>query len=201
MPVLTGAERAVGRVPGSDPYPWPYDGDLEPARMALVVAGASSAWRSRCPDLAIAERNIGLLSGAMRSAGAVVVTVHQGVPARAGFFGEEGEPLVLRGARRVHAAGLDAFYGGPLEPALRALGRDLLVLAGYGLEGPVHSTLRGANDRGLECLLVTDACTSTDQGLRDAAARTVTMSGGIFGAVGDTASVCAALEARKDALR
>jgi nicotinamidase-related amidase len=68
-----------------------------------------------------------------------------------------------------------------------------LFVAGHGLEGPVHSLLRGANDRGFECLLVTDACSAFTPDCRDAAASMVCMSGGIFGAVGTTDAVVTAL--------
>lgn len=91
------------------------------------------------------------------------------------------------------ADGLDALHGGPLDGLLRREARTHLIVAGLGLEGPVHSTLRSANDRGYECLLVTDACAPLTTDLAEAAARTVTMSGGIFGAIGLTHAVLDAL--------
>jgi len=83
---------------------------------------------------------------------------------------------------------------------LRAAGATHLLVAGHGLEGPVHSTLRSANDRGYECLLVIDACSPLDPGLAGAARSMVEMSGGIFGAVGTTADVLAALVPRPASL-
>ena len=67
------------------------------------------------------------------------------------------------------------------------------VVAGHGLEGPVHSTMRGANDMGYECLLVLDAATVLVPGLAGPSRSMVEMSGGIFGAVGRSADVVAAL--------
>ena len=61
------------------------------------------------------------------------------------------------------------------------------------MEAGVHSTLRSANDRGYECLLITDACSLLDPDLGEASAKTVTMSGGIFGAIGYTKDVLDAL--------
>jgi nicotinamidase-related amidase len=43
--------------------------------------------------------------------------------------------------------------------------------------------MRSANDRGYECLLISDACSPLDPSLVGAASRMIEMSGGIFGAV------------------
>jgi nicotinamidase-related amidase len=93
----------------------------------------------------------------------------------------------------VSAAALGAFHGTPLDDVLRAAGRTDLVLAGWGLEGPVHSTMREANDRGYECLLVPDACHAVEPGLVEAACSMVMHSGGIFGAYAPARDVIAAL--------
>jgi nicotinamidase-related amidase len=55
--------------------------------------------------------------------------------------------------------------------------------------------MRSANDRGLECLLVTDACASLDPSVAPAAVRMIEMSGGIFGSVAPSSDVLAALPA------
>ncbi len=53
--------------------------------------------------------------------------------------------------------------------------------------------MRSANDRGYECLLVVDACAPLDPDLVAPATSMVEMSGGIFGAIGTTDPVLAAL--------
>ncbi len=53
--------------------------------------------------------------------------------------------------------------------------------------------MRDANDRGYECLLVLDACVPIDPDLVTASVSSIEMSGGIFGAVGTSADVIAAL--------
>ena len=93
----------------------------------------------------------------------------------------------------VTATGIDGFFGSPLDHRLRAAGRDHLAIGGFGLEATVHSTLRSANDAGYECLLLTDASAPLDPALAGAAASIVTMSGGIFGALGSTTDLLAAL--------
>jgi nicotinamidase-related amidase len=93
----------------------------------------------------------------------------------------------------VLAGGIDAFYGSRLDPLLRSCGVERLLLAGVGLETCIHSTMRDANDRGYECLLVVDACVPVDPDLVPAAVSMIEMSGGIFGAVGRSADVLAVL--------
>jgi biuret amidohydrolase len=173
-------------VAGSDPYPWPYDGRIDPSTLALVLAGWDETWLDRSLDLAAARACCTSLALAVRGLGGAVIGIsHRGAV-----------PLPLPSAGVLATAdGLDALHGGPLDGLLRRTGRTHLLVAGLGLEGPVHSTLRSANDRGYECLLVTDACAPLTTDLAEASARTVTMSGGIFGAVGTTGAVLDALHA------
>jgi nicotinamidase-related amidase len=98
-------------------------------------------------------------------------------------------PAALVGGDAIDAGGIDGFFDSPLDGVLRHRRAHQLVIVGHGLEGPVHSTLRSANDRGYECLLVIDACTPIDAALVPAARLTVEMSGGIFGAVTTTAEL------------
>ncbi|MDH4075431.1 MAG: cysteine hydrolase [Acidimicrobiia bacterium] len=101
----------------------------------------------------------------------------------------------IPGAVTVTAAGVDGFYGGPLAALLRRSGVDQIVLAGFGLETTIHSTMRSANDAGLECLAVVDACVALDPELTPRTVSMIEMSGGIFGAVGVTGPVLDALTA------
>ena len=52
----------------------------------------------------------------------------------------------------------------------------------------VSGAVREANDRGFECLVLGDCCGATDRGNHDAALKMVTMQGGVFGAVSDSAT-------------
>jgi biuret amidohydrolase len=184
-PVAAGAPSTVA---GSEPYPWPWDGHLDPARVAVVVLGWDTTWAARCQlDAGTTQRIAALAEGSPF----VVAVAH--VPPRAAAGGRP-EPLdPPPGAQGVTAGGIDGFHDGPLEGILRAAGRDQLLLCGNGLEGPVHSTMRSANDRGHECLLVIDACAPVDAALVAASRSMVLMSGGIFGAVGDTDATLDAL--------
>jgi nicotinamidase-related amidase len=186
------------------PYPWPYDGCLEPQRLALVVAGAQTAWAARSSRAAEVATVLGTVAGAMRAAGARVVVVRHAVTPgrRSGVVppvaGSDGWRLAFdpRPADLVvDATGVDGFHGGPLDGVLRAHGIDHLVLGGFGHEAAVDSTLRSANDRGYECLVLGDAVAPFDEELGAHALSSVTLSGGIFGAVGTSAALLAALAA------
>lgn len=195
-----------GTVARSTPYAWPYDGVLVPERLALVVVlpgadglAASGGAPGPDPTLDPLLNRIALLAGATQCSGGVVVEVtatpraRPGVEVPAARVGSTGLKGVNGSVLRIVAGGVDGFYASPLDATLRALGRDQLVLCGQWLETNVHSTMRSANDRGYECLLVLDACIPFDPTLNQAARSQIEMSGGIFGAVGETGAVLDAL--------
>lgn len=76
---------------------------------------------------------------------------------------------------------------------LRTRGIANIVLTGITTDVCVHTTMREANDRGFECVVLEDCCGATDKGNHDAALKMVLMQGGVFGAVSDSASLIAAL--------
>ena len=174
-------------VAGSSPYAWPFSGDLAGSRLALIVAGADAHWIRRTTNGDATLNVIAGLAETLRTIGGIVIRIRHSPAGAAGRWSKLGRHIDLV------AGGTDGFYGSELDRTLRRSHRDQLAIVGFGLEGPVHSTLRSANDRGFECITLTDACASLDPTLTEAAFSTICMSGGIFGAIGTSTALTDAL--------
>ncbi|MGW4246244.1 cysteine hydrolase family protein [Nocardia sp. NPDC004722] len=114
--------------------------------------------------------------------------------------GEYGHDIVdelapLAGEVVIDKPGKGAFYATELSDVLARNGTRSLLVTGVTTEVCVHTTVREANDRGFECLVVSDCVGSYFPEFQRVGLAMIAAQGGIFGWVADSAAVRAALEA------
>ena len=99
-----------------------------------------------------------------------------------------GEPVVDK-------PGKGAFYETDLDLLLKNRSIETLIVCGVTTEVCVHTTVRQANDRGYECLVVADGVGSYFPEFQRIGLEMIKAQGGIFGWVTNSADVLAGLKA------
>ena len=112
--------------------------------------------------------------------------------------GEYGHDIVdelapIEGELVIDKPGKGAFYATALQDELTSAGITQLLVTGVTTEVCVHTTTREANDRGYECLVVSDCVGSYFPEFQRVGLEMIAAQGGIFGWVADTAAVIPAL--------
>lgn len=110
----------------------------------------------------------------------------QGPMGRILVAGEPGNDIVpqlapLPGEIVIDKPGKGAFYATALGEILRLSGITHLLFAGVTTEVCVQTTMREANDRGYDCLLIEDATESYFPEFKKAAIEMIRAQGGIVG--------------------
>jgi nicotinamidase-related amidase len=112
--------------------------------------------------------------------------------------GEYGHDIVdelapLPGEPVIDKPGKGAFYATDLDDVLTGLGVRSLLVTGVTTEVCVHTTVREANDRGYECLVLADCVGSYFPEFQRVGLEMLAAQGGIFGWVGESTDVNTAL--------
>ncbi|WP_119418449.1 cysteine hydrolase family protein [Desertibaculum subflavum] len=144
---------------------------------------------SDCPPAKLARGNPSLKIGDAGPMGRILVA------------GEPGSEIIdelvpIAGEIVIEKPGKGAFYATEFGARLEQLGATHLVVTGVTTEVCVQTTMREANDRGYECLLVEDCTESYFPAFKQAALEMIRAQGAIVGWTARSDAVIATIAAR-----
>ena len=143
---------------------------------------------SDCPPAKLRRGNMKLRIGDPGPMGRLLICGEYGADFVDELAPEPGEHVIEK-------PGKGAFYNTVLADVLVELGTEHLIFTGATTEVCVQTTLREANDRGFECLLIEDATESYYPEFKAATIEMVRSSNGLIGWTAMLDDVMAALEA------
>jgi nicotinamidase-related amidase len=169
---------------------------IEPTRRVLAAARAGSmlvihtreGHRPDLADLPAAKRERGRLDtriGDRGPMGRILVRGEPGHDIIPELAPISGEPVVDK-------PGKGAFHATDLDAMLRNRGIAQLIVCGVTTEVCVNTTVREANDRGFDCLVLEDCVASYFDAFQQAGLEMIKAQGGIFGWVARSPALLAA---------
>ena len=168
----------------------PTERVLETARrLGMFVIHTREGHRPDLSDLPPAKKARGKLANGIGDPGPmgrILVRGEYGHDIVDSLQPRPGEPVVDK-------PGKGSFYATDLDLLLRVRGITHLIFTGITTDVCVHTTMRDANDRGYECVLLEDCCAATDAGNHAAAIKMIKMQGGVFGAVSQSTALLDAI--------
>jgi nicotinamidase-related amidase len=167
-------------------------GDLLAAarRTGMLVVHTREGHRPDLGDLPASKRSRGnptLRIGDPGPRGRILVRGEEGHDIVAALAPTAGEPVLDK-------PGKGAFYATDFELILRTAGITHLIVCGVTTEVCVHTTVREANDRGFECVVVEDGTASYAPEFHETALRMIAAQNGIFGWTATSPELLAGIE-------
>jgi biuret amidohydrolase len=163
---------------------------LEAARAArMTIIHTREGHRADLSDLPRAKKMRGNPSLAIGDEGAMGRLLVRGEPGHdiiPELYPIPGEPVIDK-------PGKGAFYATDLDTILKNRGIAQLIVCGVTTEVCVNTSVREANDRGYDCLVVADCVGSYFPEFQEMGLKMIKAQGGIFGWVAPSAAVIAAL--------
>src|ERR1700761_9115503 len=157
----------------------------------LAVLHTREGHRADLSDLPPAKKRRGKPSLAIGDAGPMGRVLVRGEPGHdiiPELYPLPSEPVIDK-------PGKGAFFATDLDAILKNRGITQLVVCGVTTEVCVNTTVREANDRGYECLVVSDCVGSYFPDFQRIGLEMIKAQGGIFGWVADSVAVIPALAA------
>jgi nicotinamidase-related amidase len=155
----------------------------------LLVLHTREGHRPDLADLPMAKKLRGRSATCIGDAGPMGRILVRGEPGHdiiPELYPATGEPVIDK-------PGKGAFFATDLHAILQNRGITQLVVTGVTTEVCVNTTVREANDRGYDCLVVADCCGSYFPEFHEMGLKMIRAQGGIFGWVGSSDDVIFAL--------
>jgi nicotinamidase-related amidase len=158
-------------------------------RRGLTIIHTRKGHRPDLTDLPPAKKARGRFATGIGDAGPMGRVLIRGEPGHdiiPELYPLPGEPVIDK-------PGKGAFHTTDLDAILKTLGITLLIVCGVTTEVCVNTSVREANDRGYDCVVVSDCVGSYFPEFQEMGLKMIKAQGGIFGWVASSEAVIAAL--------